>query len=263
MTASPKGEAKENGKIYSGRVYGKRNQGWKYGYVEASIKLPKGKGTWPAFWMMGQPTFLPGMKSNAWWPICGEIDIMEVLGSDTKTAYSTIHYGEPHGEQQGTKILESGSFAESFHESCGNDADDAVVPVFVPQDDGAVVFDVALLRDFFKSAVADGGRKIAAEGVGDRFSLVGDGIFRKSGVGLEGNDRARFAKLGKRVGKLEIVGAAVGKDGLSHLVKAHRLGKPGEDIADEDADFPSGGKSARPDPGGKHFVHKKVLSREI
>ena len=43
---------KENGKVYSGRVYAKRNTGWKYGYIEASIKLPKGKGTWPAFWMM-------------------------------------------------------------------------------------------------------------------------------------------------------------------------------------------------------------------
>ena len=40
---------KENGKIYSGRVYAKVKQGWTYGYIEASIKLPKGKGTWPAF----------------------------------------------------------------------------------------------------------------------------------------------------------------------------------------------------------------------
>ena len=38
---------KENGKIYSGRVYAKQKSGWTYGYIEASIKLPKGKGTWP------------------------------------------------------------------------------------------------------------------------------------------------------------------------------------------------------------------------
>ena len=43
---------KENGKVYSGRVYAKVKSGWTYGYIEASIKLPKGKGTWPAFWMM-------------------------------------------------------------------------------------------------------------------------------------------------------------------------------------------------------------------
>ena len=50
------------------------------------------------------------------WPKCGEIDIMEVLGNDVTTAYGTVHYGEPHGEQQGTVKLESGSFADSFHE---------------------------------------------------------------------------------------------------------------------------------------------------
>ena len=40
-----------DGKIYSGRVYAKANSGWKYGYFEARILLPKGKGTWPALWM--------------------------------------------------------------------------------------------------------------------------------------------------------------------------------------------------------------------
>ena len=43
---------KHNGKVYSGRVYANVNTGWKYGIVEARIKLPKGRGTWPAFWMM-------------------------------------------------------------------------------------------------------------------------------------------------------------------------------------------------------------------
>ena len=59
---------KENGKVYSGRVYAKVKQGWQYGYIEASIKLPKGKGTWPAFWMM--PV---NFRS---WPADGEIDII-------------------------------------------------------------------------------------------------------------------------------------------------------------------------------------------
>ena len=63
---------KENGKVYSGRVYAKVKQGWQYGYIEASIKLPKGKGTWPAFWMM--PV---NFRS---WPADGEIDIMEEVG---------------------------------------------------------------------------------------------------------------------------------------------------------------------------------------
>ncbi|MDH2427183.1 discoidin domain-containing protein [Sphaerisporangium sp. TRM90804] len=57
-----------------------------YGRVEARVKVPKGNGLWPAFWMMGAD-FLTGRP----WPYNGEIDIMEVLGKDTFTAYSTVH----------------------------------------------------------------------------------------------------------------------------------------------------------------------------
>ena len=74
---------KENGKIYSGRVYAKVKEGWTYGYIEASIKLPKGKGTWPAFWMM--PV---NFRS---WPADGEIDIMEEVGYHPDYVSSSLH----------------------------------------------------------------------------------------------------------------------------------------------------------------------------
>ena len=78
---------KENGKIYSGRVYANVNTGWEYGYFEAKIKLPKGKGTWPAYWMMP--------VGNDWgtnpWPMCGEIDIMEEVGCVPNEVSSSIH----------------------------------------------------------------------------------------------------------------------------------------------------------------------------
>ena len=77
----------EDGKIYSGRVYAKVNTGWKYGYFEARIKLPKGKGTWPAFWMMPVNN---NFTTNPW-PGCGEIDIMEEVGVDANNVSSTIH----------------------------------------------------------------------------------------------------------------------------------------------------------------------------
>ena len=65
-------------KIYSGRVYAKVNTvGWEYGYFEARIMLPEGKGTWPAFWMM--PVGNVDWNTNPW-PMCGEIDIMEEVG---------------------------------------------------------------------------------------------------------------------------------------------------------------------------------------
>lgn len=78
---------KENGRIYSGRVYANVNTGWQYGYFEARILLPKGKGTWPAFWMMP--------VGNDWstnpWPMCGEIDIMEEVGVVPNEVSSSIH----------------------------------------------------------------------------------------------------------------------------------------------------------------------------
>lgn len=76
-----------DGKIYSGRVYAKVNTGWLYGYFEARIMLPKGKGTWPAFWMMP----VNNNYSTNPWPGCGEIDIMEEVGVDANIVSSSIH----------------------------------------------------------------------------------------------------------------------------------------------------------------------------
>ncbi|MEU8261964.1 discoidin domain-containing protein [Micromonospora sp. NPDC048999] len=59
---------------------------FQYGRVEARIKVPKGNGFWPAFWMMGAD-FLTGRP----WPYNGEIDIMEILGRDTYRSYTTLH----------------------------------------------------------------------------------------------------------------------------------------------------------------------------
>ena len=86
---------KENGKIYSGRVYAHVNQGWEYGYFEASIKLPKGKGTWPAFWMM--PV---NFKS---WPADGEIDIMEEVGYHPNYVSSSLH-ANAHVHSNNTQV---------------------------------------------------------------------------------------------------------------------------------------------------------------
>jgi beta-glucanase (GH16 family) len=77
---------------YQGRQYTshRMNTGNKfsvqYGRIEARVKVPKGNGLWPAFWLMGDD-FLQGRP----WPYNGEIDIMEVLGRNTSEAYSTLH----------------------------------------------------------------------------------------------------------------------------------------------------------------------------
>ena len=86
---------KEDGKIYSGRVYAKKSIGWKYGYIEASIKLPKGKGTWPAFWMMP-------VNFNSW-PADGEIDIMEEVGGHPNYVSSSLH-ANSHVHSNNTQV---------------------------------------------------------------------------------------------------------------------------------------------------------------
>ncbi len=102
-----------NGKDYytSGKVNSQNKKDFTYGKVVVSAKVPEGQGLWPAIWMMPQDESFYGQ-----WPKCGEIDIMEVLGNQTDTAYGTIHYGEPHADQQGTYKLTSGTFASDFHE---------------------------------------------------------------------------------------------------------------------------------------------------
>ena len=54
-------------------------------YVEAPIQAPVGTGIWPAFWLLGSNLDEVG------WPACGELDVMEVLGSNTDMAKSALH----------------------------------------------------------------------------------------------------------------------------------------------------------------------------
>ncbi|MBQ5334946.1 MAG: family 16 glycosylhydrolase [Oscillospiraceae bacterium] len=106
-----KGEKDGKTHYTSGKVTGQGKTQFTYGKVVARAKVPEGKGLWPAVWMMPQVEKFYGQ-----WPKCGEIDIMEVLGSETKKAYGTLHYGEPHADQQGTVELTDGTFASDFHE---------------------------------------------------------------------------------------------------------------------------------------------------
>ncbi|MFK7773745.1 MAG: family 16 glycosylhydrolase [Saprospiraceae bacterium] len=106
-------EEKVGGKPYTSariRTLGKGD--WTYGRFEASIKLPSGKGIWPAFWM------LPTQQKYGGWPQSGEIDIVELIGSESDKAHGTIHYGKPwpkNASSPKTYSLHEGSFNEQFH----------------------------------------------------------------------------------------------------------------------------------------------------
>lgn len=74
-----------------------------YGYFETSMKVPKGQGLWPAFWLM---------PLQGWPP---EFDVLEVLGNDTTTAYQSVHSNNlnPHGKTVGYK---TGDLSLAFHQ---------------------------------------------------------------------------------------------------------------------------------------------------
>ena len=103
---------KENysGSAYtSARLLSKGKFSFKYGKVEASAKLPAGVGTWPAIWMLGNNI------SNAGWPACGEIDIMEHRGSELNKIFGTFHYpGHSGGNADGSTRMISNASTE-FH----------------------------------------------------------------------------------------------------------------------------------------------------
>ncbi len=93
LTAERKGD-----QILSGRINSQGKMNFRYGTIEASIRMPRtANGLWPAFWMMGD--------SEKPWPQCGEIDILEmgekngIANGTTETHVNTaIHYGTDMNE---------------------------------------------------------------------------------------------------------------------------------------------------------------------
>src|SRR5688500_2654499 len=71
----------------SARLVSKGKGDWTYGRFEVKAKLPSGRGTWPAIWM------LPTQRSYgaAYWPDNGEIDIMEHVGYDPDVIHASAH----------------------------------------------------------------------------------------------------------------------------------------------------------------------------
>ncbi|SJN53597.1 Beta-glucanase precursor [Vibrio ruber DSM 16370] len=71
---------------------------FRYGRVEARIRLPNGSGLWPAFWMLGSNI------DNVGWPRCGELDIMEHINTESQI------YGTAHWEENGHASYSSPSY---------------------------------------------------------------------------------------------------------------------------------------------------------
>jgi beta-glucanase (GH16 family) len=82
-----------------------------YGRFEARIRIPRGQGIWPAFWMLGADIDRVG------WPACGEIDVMENIGREPAVVHGTIHGPGYSGGSGigGHYTLAEGSFADDSH----------------------------------------------------------------------------------------------------------------------------------------------------
>ena len=84
----------------------------RYGRVEARIKLPAGRGIWPAFWMLG------ANFKEVGWPACGEIDIMELKGQDPLTVYGSVHgpgYSAGAALTRAYRLAGPAGFNDDFH----------------------------------------------------------------------------------------------------------------------------------------------------
>lgn len=79
--------ARSNGQGHytSARLKSEGLQSFQYGRIEARIKIPKGQGFWPAFWMLGDN------EKTVHWPACGELDIMENIGKEPGIVHGSIH----------------------------------------------------------------------------------------------------------------------------------------------------------------------------
>jgi beta-glucanase (GH16 family) len=83
-----------------------------YGKIEARIKIGKGQGLWPAFWMLGDNIV------TAPWPECGEIDILENVGKEPAVAHGTANgpgYSGMHGIGEQTTLHGSPPLGDDFH----------------------------------------------------------------------------------------------------------------------------------------------------
>ncbi|UOQ75375.1 glycoside hydrolase family 16 protein [Hymenobacter sp. 5516J-16] len=95
----------------SARLITKGKQNFQYGRIDVRAKIPKGKGVWPAIWMLGAD-----IDQNNW-PKCGEIDIMELRGSRPMELISTMHYANSTGayEYIGTTEKLTVDLSADFH----------------------------------------------------------------------------------------------------------------------------------------------------
>lgn len=109
--SSGKKTSKEFAEYTSASLTTQGKESWTYGRVEVKAKVPRGRGVWPAIWMLGTN------RGEVGWPKCGEIDIMEYVGFDENSIHGTVHtgkYNHMKGTAKGSKVTVEKPY-EGFH----------------------------------------------------------------------------------------------------------------------------------------------------
>ena len=102
--------ANQQGDIYSSaKINTKGKKEFQYGKIEVKAKLATGKGLWPAFWMLGSNIDEVG------WPLSGEIDILEYVGREPETIFTTVHTKDSHGNSKNTRKGKIHGIEAGFH----------------------------------------------------------------------------------------------------------------------------------------------------
>lgn len=96
----------------SARLTTQNKKNFKFGRIDIRAKLPVSQGMWPALWMLGANI------SSVSWPACGEMDIMELIGTFPSRVTGTMHWknvGGDHASKGTNYNLSSGDFSQQFH----------------------------------------------------------------------------------------------------------------------------------------------------
>jgi len=111
MIIEAKAEAFGGKNYTSARIKTQGKKTFKFGRIDIRALLPKGKGIWPALWLLPQDNVYGG------WPRSGEIDLLELIGSEPAKAVGTAHYGPGPGSTYISRnySLSSGTFNDEFH----------------------------------------------------------------------------------------------------------------------------------------------------
>jgi beta-glucanase (GH16 family) len=167
ITAKKVNDNNQFGSYTSARIISKNKKEYKYGRMEIRAKLPKGRGTWPAIWMLGSNIDVTP------WPNCGEIDIMEYVGYNPGWVKGSVHCAAHYG---GNSIGGDYSVAneEEYHvyginwtaDKIEYYVDDKTKPYFTYSPDPITIADWPFNQPFFLILnIAIGGDWGGAQGV--------------------------------------------------------------------------------------------------